>query len=102
VTHPSKAKGNVFERELVQLFEHAGVVAERAYGSNGKALGEAEGVDVSAGGCRVQAKRRKQLPAWLRMPDGCDCVIFREDRGTAYVMIEAVELAQLIRRAGGF
>jgi Holliday junction resolvase len=32
--HPSKRKGNRFERELVKAFEAAGLQAERAWGSN--------------------------------------------------------------------
>ena len=102
MTHASKRKGNAFERELVQLFRHAGVIAERAYASNGRALGQAEGVDVSAGGLRIQAKRRARLPAWLRLPEGCDCVIVREDNGRALVVFPAEELADLLARAGGW
>jgi len=37
MTHPSKVKGNGFEREVVQAFrDRAGWTAERAYASNGR------------------------------------------------------------------
>ena len=42
----SKQKGNRFERECVKMAENHGFSAERAYGSNGRALGESETVDI--------------------------------------------------------
>ena len=41
----SKQKGNRFERECVKIAETHGFSAQRAYGSNGRALGESETVD---------------------------------------------------------
>ena len=38
MTHPSKIKGNTFERECVNKAKKAGLKAQRAYGSNGKML----------------------------------------------------------------
>ena len=46
MTHPSKVKGNNYERELVKEAQAKGLEAERAYASNGKALGECEEVDL--------------------------------------------------------
>ena len=56
-----KRKGSNFERELVNEAKERGLNAERAYASNGRALGEAEEVDLMVNGCRIQAKRRKAL-----------------------------------------
>lgn len=54
MAHPSKRKGNRYERELVDAFQDAGLRAERAWGSNGCAL---------------------------TMDDGAHCALVREDRG---------------------
>ena len=45
--HPSKRKGDRGERMVVQAARDAGLEAVRARGSDGRALGEAETVDVS-------------------------------------------------------
>ncbi len=48
--HPSRRKGNRFERELVNELQAAGLRAERAWGSDGSTLttdaGEPCGTDV--------------------------------------------------------
>ena len=66
MTHPSKRKGNGYERELVQYFQSSGIPAKRAYASNGEALGHHATVDVLAGGKRLQAKRRARIAAWMK------------------------------------
>ena len=88
----SKIKGAVFERELVNEAKKRGLIAERAYGSNGHALGEAEQVDILVQGMRLQAKRRKSLAAYLKIPKGVDAVVFREDRGDTYVLLRWEDL----------
>lgn len=92
MAHPSKRKGNNFELELVHEATKRGLIAERAYASNGKALGEVEQVDVLVQGMRIQAKRRKSLAAYLRIPKGVDAVVFREDRGETYVLLRWSDL----------
>lgn len=87
MTHPSKVKGNNFEREIVKLAREAGFPAERAYASNGKSLGHAEEVDLTVADVRVQAKRRKKIPAYLQIPAGADAVVFRQDRGEPLIML---------------
>ena len=42
----SKAKGNRFEREIVECCQANDVPAIRAWGSNGRSLGHHEEVDV--------------------------------------------------------
>lgn len=64
-----------------------GITAERAYASNGRALGCSEEVDLLINGCRVQAKRRKKIAKDFRVPDGADVVAFREDKGETFVLM---------------
>ena len=99
MTHPSKRKGNNFERELVQLARDSGIPSERAYASNGRALGCSEAVDIKVASKRVQAKRRASLPAYLQVPDGCDAVAFRQDRGEPMVLVTLWEWLDLVKAA---
>lgn len=100
MTHPSKRKGNAFERELVRLAKESGMVAERAYASNGRALGHGEEVDVVIQGKRVQAKRRACLPAYLEVTDQVDAVAFRCDRGEPMVLLTLWEWMDLLKDSG--
>ena len=102
MTHPSRAKGTSYERELVNQAALAGQCAERAWGSDGRSRGWAEGVDLHINGCRVQAKRRKKLPAFLKPPEGADVVAFREDRGSSYAMLTWEDFLPLLNEAGGW
>ena len=86
----SKISGYRFEREMVLWFQERGYEAERAYGSNGKALGEAKEVDLRVvsdeGSSRIQAKYRTKIAKYLEIPEGCDCVVFRRARGRKLVL----------------
>ena len=89
---PSKAKGNRFEREIVNEAKKAGFTAIRAWGSNGQALGHHEEVDCLAeGDLRIQAKRRKKIAEWLKPSEVVDAVVVREDRGESYIIIRLEE-----------
>jgi hypothetical protein len=98
MTHPSKRKGNHYERELVSDAVALGIEAERAYASNGRALGHAEDVDCVIGGQRVQAKRRKALASFLRPSASVDAVAFREDRGETFVLLRWSDWLKLLRK----
>lgn len=98
MTGSSKRKGNAFERQLVKMAIARGLNAERAYGSDGRAMGEEKGVDVIVAGYRVQAKIRKALPAWLQLPDGCDVVAIRQDRSDPQVLIPYADWLYLVNR----
>lgn len=87
MSHPSKRKGSAYERELVNEARAAGLPAERAYASNGRALGCSEEVDLLVSGQRLQAKRRKKLADFLQIPEGCDAVVVRQDRGETLVLL---------------
>tara|TARA_A100001391_G_scaffold117918_2_gene79941 strand:- start:7623 stop:7988 length:366 start_codon:yes stop_codon:yes gene_type:complete len=95
MAHPSKVKGNAFEREVVRLFESYGIECKRAWGSNGQALGLHEEVDCLAeGDLRIQAKRRKKIAEWLKPSVFVDSVVVREDRGKSYIIIRLEEFAE--------
>ena len=88
MAHPSKVKGNTFEREVVRLFESYDIGCKRAWGSNGQALGMHEEVDCLAeGDLRIQAKRRKKIAEWLKPTEVVDAVVVREDRGENYIIL---------------
>ena len=95
MTHPSKVKGNTFEREVVRLFESFEIECKRAWGSNGQSLGLHEEVDCLAeGDLRIQAKRRKKIAEWLKPSVYVDAVVVREDRGKSYIIIRLNEFAE--------
>jgi len=92
----SKAKGNRFERELVKLLESHGWVARRAWGSDGRALGKTEGVDITAvspdgSEVDIQAKSRASLAEYIYPPEGCDITIVKGDRREPLVVITLEE-----------
>lgn len=97
MTHPSKNKGNVFERELVNIATSSGLEAKRAYGSNGESLGCHAEVDVIVAGKKIQAKRRKALPSYLVPTENVDAVVFRADRGDPMVLITYWEYLDLLQ-----
>ena len=90
MTHPSKVKGNTYEREVVRVFESYNIECKRAWGSNGQSLGLHEEVDCLAeGDLRIQAKRRKNIAKWLK-----PSVVVREDRGDSYIILRLNEFAE--------
>lgn len=97
MSHPSKVKGNSFERELVAAAKDAGLDAQRAWGSNGASLGKHPEVDLTIDVYDIQAKRRKKLPAYLQVPECCDAVIFRQDRGDTLVLMKFEEYLGIIK-----
>lgn len=105
MTHPSKVKGNVFEREVVQAFrDRADWSAERAYASNGKALGKDETVDVlvvhadSGIELSIQCKRRKAVASWLECNMHQDAIVFRADNKQSYIAMPLSVFLDLIDR----
>ncbi len=102
MTHPSKVKGNNYERELVAKAKEVGLDAERAYASNGRSLGESEEVDLIVAGCRIQAKRRKQLPQFLALNEGVDAVSFRQDNDKTYVLLRLDDFLSKIKETDGW
>ncbi len=97
----NRIRGFSFEREIVNKAKESGLEAKRAWGSNGLSLGEAETVDCVIDGIRFQAKRRKSVAAYLRIPEGADALAFREERSPAHVVITLEEWIRLRLAAKG-
>ncbi len=87
MSHPSKLKGNRFEREICDKAKDTGLDSKRAWGSNGMALGEHPEVDCIVDGYKIQAKVRKKLPAYLIPSKEVDAVVFKQDRGEVLMLI---------------
>lgn len=73
-----KEKGNRLERLIVARATAAGIHAKRAWGSNGRALGFSDDVDVLMGGLKVQAKARKGVADYIKPPAGADVTVVHE------------------------
>ena len=104
--HPSKRKGNTFERELVRAFEAAGLRAQRAWGSDGRCLTTDAGAGCTSdvdllveGGLKVQAKRRRSVAQYLKPPEGAHLNIVREDRAGALAVVPLSIFTRLLRAA---
>jgi len=83
----SKAKGNRFERLLVEKAKEAGLDAVRAWGSNGKSLGLHEEVDCIIQNMKVQAKCRAKIADYFKPSANVDVQIIKEDRGEPFVVM---------------
>jgi Holliday junction resolvase len=84
MTARNKIRGNALESEVVKIFrDGCKCTSRRAWGSNGKALGLSEAVDVEVitpDVClHIQCKRKKKLPDWIQIPKGANCVVCRQD-----------------------
>jgi Holliday junction resolvase len=91
-----KQKGTRFEVECVKAAQAHGIEAKRAWGSNGKALGLTEEVDVVIGSLTGQCKRKRAVATIYRPPDGIDLALFREDRGETLVMMRYEKFLDLL------
>ena len=96
MAHPSKRKGSGFERELVNQAKAAGVPAQRAYASNGEALGRSADVDCLVGGYAIQAKRRAKIADFMIPSGGADIQVIRGDRQPAMAVMDYNLFLQLI------
>ena len=86
----SKAKGNRFEREIVKIAKNRGFESQRAWGSNGQALGMHEEVDLTLGKnpkMKIQAKCRKSIASYLIPTEHVDAVVCKEDRGEPLIIM---------------
>jgi len=84
----SKAKGNRFERDIVNLVQELGIPAKRAWGSNGAAIGQHEEVDVLMDEkFKIQAKCRKKLADFLNPTEHVDAVVCKQDRGETLIIL---------------
>ncbi len=100
MTHRNKVRGNNLERECVNAAKEAGLSAERAYASNGLALGKSEQVDCLVEGYAIQAKMKKKIAQWLypeHHADDVDLVVTRMDRKQALAVIPYKEWIRLVK-----
>lgn len=96
----SKDKGNRVERIIVEALKEAGWDATRAWGSNGRALGKHEEVDIAASvhghEFDIQVKGRKTIAQHLIPPDACDMTIAKADRQEPLVIMRMNEFVSLV------
>lgn len=83
----NKRRGSNFERTIVNKAKKLGLFAKRAYASNGEALGKVKEVDLMIEDKAIQAKKRKALPAYLKLDEGVDAVVFNTDRELPLVLV---------------
>lgn len=88
----NKTRGYVAEAEAIKIAQAAGLDCQRAWGSDGRALGWPSGVDVVTDGVPLQVKRTKQIPKTYRHlfepPPGAVGVVVREDRAKPLVVLD--------------
>ena len=87
MTHPSKQKGNRFEREIVKLAQEFGLKAVRCWGSDGRSMGLAEEVDVVIEDYTIQAKIRKAIAKWILPTAQVDAQVVRANNGKSFIIM---------------
>lgn len=92
----NKARGTTFERRVVSKAQEAGKKSERMWGSDGRSRGYTKDVDLTIDSKKLQAKKRKRLPGYLQVPEGCDAVVFSQDYGEILVLVKFDEYLNLI------
>jgi len=96
MAHPSKVKGNKFERDVVNKAKEFGLESKRAYASNGESLGMHAEVDLLIKDYKIQAKIRKSIASYLLPNENVDAQIIRQDRGEAYIVLRLEDWLELI------
>ena len=106
MSHPSKIKGNKFERDCCKLAEAFEIPSKRAWGSDGRSMGLHQEVDIVIGDkkykdeCNCQCKIRKRLPDYIfPKTNVVDCHLIREDRGDAYIVMRYDDYLAEMRRS---
>lgn len=98
MSHPSKVKGNTFEREIVDLAKQYGLDAQRAWGSNGRALGYTEEVDCLIENKKIQAKRRKKIADYMKPCVHVDVQVIRGDREEALAILRYSDYLEMLSK----
>ena len=105
MSHPSKIKGNKFERDCCKKAELFEIPSKRAWGSDGRSLGLHPEVDIVLGDknyndeMHVQCKIRKRLPEYIfPKNDAIDSHVIRENRGEAYIVLRYEDYLAEMRR----
>ena len=98
MTAKNKRRGNVLENEVVAAAIKAGFDdAVRAWGSDGRALGQHPEVDVMINGWTIQCKRRKRLPQWLTPNENVDFQVVRQDRDKPYAIVPLALFLEMLK-----
>ena len=97
MAHPSKVKGNKFERDVVNKAKELGLDSKRAYASNGESLGMHAEVDLIIEDYKIQAKIRKSIDSYLIPNENVDAQVIRQDRGEAYIVLRLEDWLKQIR-----
>ena len=87
MAHPSKVKGNKFERDVVNKAKEFGLDSKRAYASNGESLGMHAEVDLIIKNYKIQSKIRKSISSYLLPNENVDAQVIRQNRGEAYIVL---------------
>ena len=82
----SKAKGNRFERLCVDIAKRHGLSSQRAWGSDGRSMGEHQEVDIKIEEYKLQCKTRKRVAKWLKPSKEVDAQVVKEDAGEVFVI----------------
>ena len=82
----SKAKGNRFERLCVDIAKKHGLSSQRAWGSDGRSMGEHQEVDIKIEEYKLQCKTRKRVAKWLKPSKEVDVQVVKEDGGEVFVI----------------
>jgi hypothetical protein len=96
-----RRKGVRGEREAVAWLDKAGVYAQRVPLSGAAQGYEGDLVVVlpprwGAREVKLEVKRRRALPRWLRPPDWAWGVMLREDRGEWLLLLRARDFVDLL------
>ena len=105
MSHPSKVKGNKFERDCCKKAELFEIPAKRAWASDGRSLVLDSEVDIVVGDkeyndeMHVQCKIRKRLPEYIFPKNNViDSHLIREDRGETYIVLRYEDYLAEMRR----
>ena len=92
----SKQKGNRFEKECVDKAIEKGLNSKRAWGSDGRSLGEHSEVDLLINKHKAQCKVRKRVAKWLKPSEEVDIQLVKEDRGQIYLIQRYDEWLEMV------
>ena len=99
----SKAKGNRFERLIVEMtkdFFEEKIKVKRAWGSNGAAMGQHEEVDILIGqNIKLQAKCRKAIGQWMIPNENVDAQVIKGDREEPLIVMKYDDWLEMLGHA---
>ena len=92
----NKSRGNRLERKIVNMAKGLGLSAQRAWGSDGRALGMIAEVDCIIDGRTIQCKKRKTWPQWMTVPKGVDYQVIEKDYGEPMIVMPILDYLTLL------